>query len=218
MVVRADPRGRLRLGRTAATEDFEVELGPHRRRRAAAVLRAPATRRSASVLPVVHLDLWKVVVDIFRIRAGVSLRSWARTSPEPGLGGAGARRHHDPREAGRHVHRGRGGQGEDGGRQAVRGGAHRCRVGPRQAVRQPRDAAAARSSTCRASRSRCTRWASPTSTAPPTSRSRAASARRPPRSKARLVHAAARQARRQPGRPGLRSSVGSAPSSRSRTS
>ncbi|MEO6443968.1 MAG: hypothetical protein ABIP66_02235, partial [Gemmatimonadaceae bacterium] len=34
-------------------------------------------------LPIIRLDLWKVMVDIFRVRAGVSLRELGKDSPDP---------------------------------------------------------------------------------------------------------------------------------------
>ncbi|MGZ5474268.1 MAG: hypothetical protein ACXWG4_09945, partial [Thermoanaerobaculia bacterium] len=35
-------------------------------------------------LPIIRLDLWKIMVDIFRVRAGVSLRELGQDSPSPG--------------------------------------------------------------------------------------------------------------------------------------
>lgn len=35
-------------------------------------------------IPVIRLDLWKIVVDIFRVRLGVSLSELAKDSPDPG--------------------------------------------------------------------------------------------------------------------------------------
>ena len=35
-------------------------------------------------IPIVRLDLWKILVDIFRVRAGVSLRELGKDSPDPG--------------------------------------------------------------------------------------------------------------------------------------
>ena len=35
-------------------------------------------------LPILRLDLWKILVDIFRVRAGVSLRELGKDSPDPG--------------------------------------------------------------------------------------------------------------------------------------
>lgn len=35
-------------------------------------------------IPILRLDLWKILVDIFRVRAGVSLRELGKDSPDPG--------------------------------------------------------------------------------------------------------------------------------------
>ena len=35
-------------------------------------------------IPLLRLDLWKILVDIFRVRAGVSLRELGKDSPDPG--------------------------------------------------------------------------------------------------------------------------------------
>ncbi len=35
-------------------------------------------------IPLIRLDLWKIMVDVFRVRAGVSLRELGKDSPDPG--------------------------------------------------------------------------------------------------------------------------------------
>ncbi len=63
--------------------DFEVEIGLVD----GDVLRASFAHTPPPVgdeIPVVRLDLWKVIVDIFRVRVGVSLQELSEHSPEPG--------------------------------------------------------------------------------------------------------------------------------------
>ena len=63
--------------------DFEVEIGLID----GDVLRVSFAHTPPAVgadIPVVHLDLWKVVVDIFRVRLGVSLQELTKDSPSPG--------------------------------------------------------------------------------------------------------------------------------------
>ncbi len=63
--------------------DFELELG---------LIDGDVVRLSfahtpppiGDEIPLIRLDLWKIMVDIFRIRAGVSLRELGKNSPDPG--------------------------------------------------------------------------------------------------------------------------------------
>lgn len=64
-------------------EDFEAELGLID----GDVLRLSFAHTPPELgedLPIIRLDLWKVMVDIFRLRAGVSLKELAKDSPSPG--------------------------------------------------------------------------------------------------------------------------------------
>jgi hypothetical protein len=63
--------------------DFEAELGLID----GDVLRLSFARTPPELgqdVPIIRLDLWKVIADIFRIRAGVSLKELGRDSPAPG--------------------------------------------------------------------------------------------------------------------------------------
>ena len=63
--------------------DFEAELGLID----GDILRLSFARTPPELgedLPIIRLDLWKVIADIFRIRAGVSLKELGRDSPAPG--------------------------------------------------------------------------------------------------------------------------------------
>jgi hypothetical protein len=63
--------------------DFELELGLID----GDVLRVSFAHTPPALgedIPLLRLDLWKILVDIFRVRAGVSLRELGKDSPDPG--------------------------------------------------------------------------------------------------------------------------------------
>ena len=119
-------------------DDWEAEVGLI----GGDVLRLSIARTPPAIgddVPVVRLDVWKYVIDFFRLRVGLSLKEppWNLT-PSPRRSVPSPRRH--PHPGGPESERGRR-EARDRGRQPSQSRAHRRRLGPRQAVRHQQDAA-----------------------------------------------------------------------------
>ena len=82
---------------------------------------ASSTTPAGSELPIIHLDLWKITVDITGIKLGVSLQELLKDSPDPGRRDPGARDIVIREKPGEGSGAGRRGPGHDGGRAPVRG-------------------------------------------------------------------------------------------------